>query len=610
MANEMNESISIDYDSSCNNAVLIASNETAERTWFQQILRLLTDNSEKTEYNYKGKIITPWWIFIKTKYDIGSILKVYKVTISFTDSAKNLVLKSKNKETEIDRPVRQYCSSEDIKAGLMKSDWHIEGRSLKKSQERNLLKIAQFSSAATFSVPGAGKTTEALAYFALKADEKSKLIVVAPKNAFLSWDEQISICFYGSEKKFVRLRGGAVNISQLLNSNADMFLITYQQFPLVENVIGQYLSNNDCFLFLDESHRIKSGAGKVIADSILNISHLPKYKLILSGTPMPQSYEDLIPQFQFLYPEVKTDVSTVVNDFQPIFVRTTKSELDLPDLKRKIVNVPMNPAQQRLYNLLRDEFIRQADTSLSAKHRRSYRALGKSVIRIIEVVSNPALLLNDLQFMNNEFLSEVVSEGSAPKLLYACERARQLALKNQKCIIWTTFRANVETLAERLSDLNAVFIHGGVDAGGDDDDYTREGKINKFKNDDSCYVLVANPAAASESISLHMVCHHAIYVDRTYNAAHYLQSEDRIHRLGLDKDTMTFVEILCCPDSIDENINDRLILKVQRMAEALNDDSLTIETIPYDIGDEPEKDIETVEKDDIDCLLKWLKKRT
>jgi hypothetical protein len=31
---------------------------------------------------------------------------------------------------------------------------------------------------------------------------------------------------------------------------------------------------------------------------------------------------------------------------------------------------------------------------------------------------------------------------------------------------------------------------------------------------------------------LHKVCQNAIYVDRTFNAAHFLQSEDRIHRLG------------------------------------------------------------------------------
>lgn len=62
-------------------------------------------------------------------------------------------------------------------------------------------------------------------------------------------------------------------------------------------------------------------------------------------------------------------------------------------------------------------------------------------------------------------------------------------------------------------------------------------------------VMVANPAAASEGVSLHRVCHHAIYLDRTFNAAHYLQSEDRIHRFGLPKDQETIVEIVECEES-------------------------------------------------------------
>ena len=45
-------------------------------------------------------------------------------------------------------------------------------------------------------------------------------------------------------------------------------------------------------------------------------------------------------------------------------------------------------------------------------------------------------------------------------------------------------------------------------------------------------VLLANPQAMSEGISLHLECHDAIWLDRTYNAGQYLQGIDRIHRLG------------------------------------------------------------------------------
>ena len=74
--------------------------------------------------------------------------------------------------------------------------------------------------------------------------------------------------------------------------------------------------------------------------------------------------------------------------------------------------------------------------------------------------------------------------------------------------------------------------------------------------------MVANPAAASEGVSLHRICHHAIYLDRTFNAAHYLQSEDRIHRFGLPADQKTTIEIVECLDSVDETVRMRLNLKI------------------------------------------------
>ena len=74
------------------------------------------------------------------------------------------------------------------------------------------------------------------------------------------------------------------------------------------------------------------------------------------------------------------------------------------------------------------------------------------------------------------------------------------------------------------------------------------------------------------------MCHHAIYLDRTFNAAHYLQSEDRIHRFGLAPDQKTTIELVECLDSVDETVRERLGYKIGKMAEALEDSSLRPDT--------------------------------
>lgn len=302
----------------------------------------------------------------------------------------------------------------------------------------------------------------------------------------------------------------------------------------------------------------------------------------MSGTPMPQSTDDLIPQFAFLYPEIAADADTVVDLIRPVYVRTNKKELGLPPVTRIMAQLPMAPMQNELYKLMKFEVAREAASALSIRNKQAFRALGRSVARLLQFVSNPALLSAELSFAHPDLLAAALAEGDGPKLKYVLKKARQLARDGQKVLIWSSFVRNVEYIAERLADLGAVYIHGGVDAGDEDDDETREGKIKLFHDDPNVRVMVANPAAASEGVSLHRICHHAIYLDRTFNAAHYLQSEDRIHRFGLPPDQKTTIEIVECLDSVDETVRERLKFKIGMMAEALEDSSL--KSLPSNIG--------------------------
>ena len=99
-------------------------------------------------------------------------------------------------------------------------------------------------------------------------------------------------------------------------------------------------------------------------------------------------------------------------------------------------------------------------------------------------------------------------------------------------------------------------------------------------------VLIANPAAAAESISLHKQCNYALYLDRSYNAGQFLQSQDRIHRL-IDKkyEKQKYIEIfyLDLPWCLDWKIHYRLNEKIDNMAKFLNDKSLqTLQGFDFD----------------------------
>lgn len=557
------------------------SSDQVSDVWLE-VRRVCEERVEEVTNNSATSFSLPWWAFLSCRAALGYVLGQHGEGLELDPQAKKLLEDALNREERYrDVPKLRPISPAALAAGLKKAGFV---RKLTPEQARNVCRLVSLPAGASFSVPGAGKTTEALAYYFYKKGPSDKLLVVAPKNAFAAWEEQLALCF-PSSTGIVRLRGGAVAVKGLLADNPQLMIITYQQLANVRDIIASYIGSYPSFVFLDESHRMKGGTERVQGTAVLSLSHLPVAKLVLSGTPLPNSLNDLVAQFDFLYPEVRAEEATVRDLIQPVYVRTTKAELGLPPVRRRFVDIPMSSAQRRLYDLLRSEEARQADVALRAQDRNALRAIGKSATRLLQLASNPGLLAMT-PFAFPDLLREVLDEGDSPKVAYVCQRARELAAKKRKLIIWSGFIPNVELISARLKDLGADFIHGGVDAGSDEDSDTREAKIKRFHNDPNAWVLVANPAACGEGISLHSVCHEAIYVDRNYNAAQYLQSEDRIHRLGLPKGLVTNIEILSSPNSIDESVRRRLEAKVNRMASILNDRSLTIDPTSVDVDGE------------------------
>jgi len=241
----------------------------------------------------------------------------------------------------------------------------------------------------------------------------------------------------------------------------------------------------------------------------------------------------------------------------------------------------MAPGQMALYGILRDEALRQ----LSALRidERTILAARRSVIRLLQLSSNPVLavqsMIEDAETIDSGIVDEILRAGYSPKMRAAESIARELASVGQKCVIWTIFTETLRSMERLLADLNPVTLYGQVPSGSPEDPETREGKILRFHADPSTSVMIANPAAAGEGISLHRVCHTAIYIDRSYVSTHYLQSIDRIHRLGLAPGTETNVRILqsTAPlglGSIDHSVSRRLAIKLRSLQQLLDDPDL------------------------------------
>ena len=467
-------------------------------------------------------------------------------------------------------------------------------RQLRDFQRRDLSHLLALSNGANFSVPGAGKTTVTFALHMLTRRPDSHFIVVAPKAAFQAWMDIVDECMDddapdGGGEAFTLLVGNEEENRTALHSGATRFIISYDMVIRQQGTLSAHFATTPTHLVLDEAHRMKAGWQSQRGAFFLRTADDPVRRDILTGTPMPQAASDMESQLDFLWPghgyglEISHGKSPreVLGN---LYVRTTKTELGLPPAERHFIDVGMDSGQFALYSIVRNEFIRDYSKQISrGMGDAQFLRARRSVMRLLQLSINPTLALsamaNDDVKVDSAIVDLVLDEGHSAKMRAVMDHAYALAKEGKKCVIWTIFTDTIHSFVSALADLNPVYIHGGVPSGLPDDPESREGRIRRFHEDAGCFVLVANPAAAGEGISLHTVCHNAIYADRSYVSTHYLQSIDRIHRLGLGPDEETHIHIYRSKappvvGSIDMSVSRRLVEKIRNMQQLLDDPDL------------------------------------
>ncbi|MDK6863074.1 DEAD/DEAH box helicase [Nosocomiicoccus ampullae] len=460
-----------------------------------------------------------------------------------------------------------------------------------------------------FSVPGAGKTAMIYGTYAYlsspKIDEVKRIVVIGPKNSFKSWKDEFFNVF-GNKKKLSVLDIHSPDFNEVMLvqhlSNYNLFLFNYESINKYKDILLKLVDDKTLLVF-DEVHRIKGIESKRAVYAI-EIAQNARYRFLLTGTPLPNGYQDLWNMLQILYMNEYQDYFNIEKhelknmtedkiqifneDFFPFYWRVTKKELGVPDAEPdNIVSVNMTKDEQEILNLL----------------YRKYR--GNPFVlygRLIQFSSNPQLLKYNLErslfetndddeeltfeynqsmydsptFSNEEItLIDKVSESS--KFIKAMNHSEQLIKDGRTIIIWCIFINTIEKVEKAMKEkgFRVAVIYGAIPT------YERERIITDFQN--GFYdVLITNPHTLGESVSLHNVSHDALYLEYSFNLTHMLQSRDRIHRLGLDENTKTnyYYYLLEGTDdfrnTIDRKIYDRLKDKEITMVNAVENTHISI----------------------------------
>ncbi|MET8631657.1 DEAD/DEAH box helicase [Streptomyces sp. NPDC004680] len=461
-------------------------------------------------------------------------------------------------------------------AGLLGPDWKAD---LTAFQRRDIAKLLSLRHGANFSVPGAGKTRVGLAVFQALRRTKGveRLLIVGPKSCYESWQYENQQCLGEPLRMDV--------LSRTADPAADALIVNYERLAGAVNDLGQWLGARPSMLLLDEAHRMKLGADGTYGAACLALGPRSRHRLILTGTPAPNGVRDLENLFGFVWPGhgrqkvtqavAGGDLAKASQVLRPLFTRTTKGELGLPPVTTTVRPVPMPPVHEEVYEALVGRFSARA-----AGSEGDFLALGKIIVYMLMAATSPALLAvgttryEPLAYQVPplpvpegtplfDLMRDLPSYEMSPKYRETLAIVAQNAARGRKTLVWSTFIRSLNTLEHILREFSPAMVHGGTE--------DREAQIDRFRNDPGCMVLLSNPATLGEGISLHHHCHDAVYVDRDFAAGRFLQSLDRIHRLGLAPDTQTRITVLASQGTIDEVVAQRLADKLQFMGGILDD---------------------------------------
>ena len=126
----------------------------------------------------------------------------------------------------------------------------------------------------------------------------------------------------------------------------------------------------------------------------------------------------------------------------------------------------------------------------------------------------------DYSDASSELKDLVQNIGTTVKTKKCIQLVQNLYNANKPVIIWTLFRKSISNLRTLLNEIGipSEEITGGTSM------KDRKIILDKFLNNE-IKVLITNPQTLAESVSLHSICHDAIYYEYSYNLVHLLQSK-------------------------------------------------------------------------------------
>ena len=395
---------------------------------------------------------------------------------------------------------------------------------------------------------GLGKTVQVLAFLAVSPQKRLPALVVCPTTLVGNWAAEI--------KRFLpRFRTLVVNGPNrgALWKKAATREIVITSYALVRRDIGHIAAVKWSTLILDEAQHIKNP----LSLNARSCKSIPSdSRIILTGTPLENSAEDLWSMFDFLHPGLLGSLNSFREKYSeiaasaelkrelarriaPFMLRRRKADvcLELPPKQEQLLYCDMESPQRKLYQTLEkraNEQYRQFSELESGDRSITHIHLLASIMRMRQVCCAPELLPD--------------GEGAgitSAKLDLLNELLLETLDSGHKVLIFSQFTSMLSIIRDSLDAQKIEFEYL------DGSTHDRAERIDRFNSDPDVRVFLLSLKAGGVGINL-TSADTVIIFDPWWNPAVEDQAADRTHRIGQTR-SVNIIRLVV-RDSVEERI--------------------------------------------------------
>lgn len=375
-------------------------------------------------------------------------------------------------------------------------------------------------------------------------------IVICPTSLVHNWKEEFGK--FNPKLKVLAVDGTPAQRKKL-QTDIKKYDVVITSYSLLQKDIDFYKTLTFGYAILDEAQHIKN-RGTRNAKSVKMI--IAAHRLILTGTPIENSLDELWSLFDFLMPGLLSSYDRFVEKYvrhqgekigknmevlkrkvSPFILRRMKKDVlsELPPVSEIIYHCHLSDVQKEYYH----SYVESAREELSQLVKKEgfdkvqIHVLA-TLTRLKQICCHPAI-----------FAKDQVEPGDSSKYDMLLELLQNLIDGNHKTVIFSQY---TRMLGIMRNDLHKLGIpHEYLDGSSKN----RMSIVKKFNEDEQIPVFLVSLKAGGSGLNL-VGADTVIHYDMWWNPAVEDQATDRVHRIGQKKSVSAYKLITL--DTIEEKI--------------------------------------------------------